>query len=341
MFSRILLLVLGCFISLSVFGQGDDSLYVVSKDSKMFIEYYVKRGETIFMLAKRYHCPPAMLADANGLTYRNTIKDSTNISIPLGDYNYLKAKPEKMRLSQIRRLFYKVPAGQTDLFYVSRNTGVSKENLQQWNRLYDNMVQAGDILLVGWVVYDEAQVPDYKAAPIKVVFDDQTKSKTTAIVKAPVADEHKSKIAVVDEDRKNGTKNKGVQQAKAQELVIPIMDTSKYKTSETESAYMKQTHNETKITTEKGPAVFFDMAGGHGSNVFFGFHNAVPRGTIIKVYNPGTGKAVYVKILGPLPETKQYYNTIMGINSDAKEALGVRDTRLWCELSFAEIPATK
>ena len=141
--------------------------------------------------------------------------------------------------------------------------------------------------------------------------------------------------------RKNGVKNKGAQQAKTQALVMPIMDTSKYKPSETELAYMKQTHNESKITTEKGPAVFFDMAGGHGSNVFFGFHNSVPRGTIIKVFNPGTGKAIYVKILGPMPETKQYYNSIMGINSDAKEALGVRDTRMWCDLSFAEIPATK
>ncbi len=343
MFSRIISSVLACLLSLAVFGQASDSLYVLNKNSKAFIDYHVKLGETIFMLAKRFHCPPAMLADANGLTYRNTIKDSTSFSIPLGDYNYLREKPEKLRLSQIRRLFYKVPAGQNDLFSISRNTGVSKDNLQQWNRLYDNMIQAGDVMLVGWVVYDETQVPDYKPPPVQVIYEDKTKSKpvagkpvVTPDAKQTVPDDKKSKIAVMDEDRKNGTKPKGTQTSKVQELIVPIMDTSKYKTSETETAYMKQTHNEAKITLEKGPAVFFDLAGGHGGNVFYGFHNTVPRGTIIKVYNPGTSRAIYVKILGPLPETKQYYNTIMGINSDAKEALGVKETRLWCELSFAE-----
>jgi len=343
-------LALLCFVSTAAMGQGNDSLYIISKDSKLFIEYRVKPGETLFMLAKRFHCPPAMLADANGITYRNAIKDSTDINIPLGDYNYLKEKPDKMRLSQIRRLYYKVPSGQNDIIYISRNTGVSKDNLQQWNRLYDNMIQVGDVILVGWVVYDETQVPDYKAPPTQVIFDDQTKSKNAtankptatqdkpAVIPDPkqaVPDDKKSKIVVMDEDRKNGTKNKNKPQAKPQELLVPIMDTSKYKTSETELAYMKQTHNESQIISEKGPAVFFDMPGVHGGNVFLGFHNTVPRGTIIKVYNPGTSRAIYVKILGPMPETKQYYNSILGINSDAKEALGVKETRLWCELSYA------
>jgi len=342
--SKILFTVFFCFVSFAVIAQDNDSLYVVSKDSKCYISYRVKLGETLFMLAKRFHCPPALIADANGFTYRNTIKDSTSILIPLGDYNYLKAKPENLRLSQIRRLFYKVKTDENNLSKLSYITGVSRENLQQWNRLYDNMIQVGDIFLVGWVVYDETQVPDYKEPPKQIIFEDKTKAKNTDIKKpvvaatpkqAPQEEKLKSKIVVVDEDRKNGNKNKTADKANVKELIIPILDTSKFKTSETEQLYMKQTHNETKITTEKGPAVFFDMAGGHGGNVFYGFHNSVPRGTIIKVYNPGTGKAIYVKILGPLPETKQYYNSIMGINSDAKEALGVKETRVWGELSFA------
>ena len=338
MLPKLWVAVLSCFISLSALAQDNDSLYVVSKESKCYLEYTVKPGETLFMLAKRYHCPPALLADANGLTYRNAIKDSTTIYIPLGDYNFLKTKPEHVRLSQIRRIFHKAASGETDIFSISRNVGVSRDNLQQWNKGYD-MIKAGDVLLVGWVVYDETQVPGYKAPVKQVVIEDVPKNRNPNVRQAPeekkpvkAEEKPKSKIQVADEDTKNGKKGKPSEPAK--EIAVVNMDTSKYKTGEAEQTYLSQTHNETKVNVEKGPAVFFDMPGGHSGAVFLGFHSGVPRGTIIKVYNPGTAKAIFVKILGPLPETKQYYNSIMGINSDAKEALGVKEGRIWCEMTF-------
>jgi LysM repeat protein len=317
----------------------NDTLYVTNQEGKTFLVYNVQLGETIFMLAKRFHCPPALLADANGLSFRNTLKDSTEIKIPLGDYNYIKAKPDNYKPRQIKRLYYKVQAGESDFFSVGRSTGVDREYLKQWNRLYDNMLQAGDVLLVGWVLYDESQVPGYKEAPVKVIYDDG-KNKTAAnekkanepITATKTEDKAKGKILVVDEDHKPGAKPK----TPVKELIAVNADTSKFKTSETELSYLKQTRNETHLQTEKGPAVFFDMNSGKSGNVFLGFHNGVARGTIIKVYNPGTSKAIFVKILGPMPETKQYYNSIMGISSDAKEALGIKENRLWCELSFAE-----
>src|SRR6185437_920718 len=111
-------------------------------------------------------------------------------------------------------------------------------------------------------------------------------------------------------------------------------DTS-HMVTEIEQLYMSQTNNELNTTTEKGPAVFFEMAGGASATVFYAFHNTTPRGTIIKVFNPGNGKTIFVKVLGPLPETKQYYNSIIGITGAAKEALGVNDNKAWCELTFA------
>jgi hypothetical protein len=56
---------------------------------------------------------------------------------------------------------------------------------------------------------------------------------------------------------------------------------------------------------------------------------------VIKVTNPGTGKSIFVKVLGPIPDTKQYAGSIIGIATAAKEALGVTDTKAWCELSYS------
>lgn len=100
-----------------------------------------------------------------------------------------------------------------------------------------------------------------------------------------------------------------------------------------DTVYNTQTNNGLNVLTEKGTAAFFEKPG--HSNLYYAFHNEVSRGAIIKVFNPGTGKSVYVKVLGPLPDTKLYANCIIGISDNAKEALGAVDSRLWCELSYA------
>ncbi len=100
-----------------------------------------------------------------------------------------------------------------------------------------------------------------------------------------------------------------------------------------DTIYNKQTNSGTNILTEKGTAVFFEKPG--KNNIYYAFHNASQRGAVIKVFNPSNGKTIYVKVLGPLPDTKLYANSIIGICSAAKEDLGVTDNKAWCELSYS------
>ena len=112
-----------------------------------------------------------------------------------------------------------------------------------------------------------------------------------------------------------------------------VTDTSKMRVlGGLDTVYNRQTSNGLNILTEKGTAVFFEKAGRLGT--FQAFHNATPRGTVIKVFNPGTGKTIYVKVLGPVPDTKLYANSIIGICDAAKEALGITDSKAWVELSY-------
>ncbi len=100
-----------------------------------------------------------------------------------------------------------------------------------------------------------------------------------------------------------------------------------------DTVFNRQTANGVNVLTEKGTAVFFDKPG--KNNVYYAFHNTTPPGGVIKVYNPGTGKTIYVKVLAKIPNTKLYANSIIGISNTAKEALGVTDTKAWCELTYA------
>jgi LysM repeat protein len=100
-----------------------------------------------------------------------------------------------------------------------------------------------------------------------------------------------------------------------------------------DTVYSRQTNNGLNVLNEKGTAVFFDKPG--KNNIYYAFHNSTPRGSIIKVLNPGTGKFIYVKVLGPLPDTKVFANSIIGISNAAREALGVSENKAWCELTYA------
>jgi LysM repeat protein len=100
-----------------------------------------------------------------------------------------------------------------------------------------------------------------------------------------------------------------------------------------DTVFNRQTNNGINVLNEKGTAVFFNKAG--KNDIYSAFHNSTPKGSIIKVFNPGTGKTIYVKVLGPLPNTKFYANSIIGICLSAKEALGVTETKAWCELTYS------
>lgn len=110
-------------------------------------------------------------------------------------------------------------------------------------------------------------------------------------------------------------------------------DTSRHAYGELDSLYNAQTRNGTSTISEKGTAAFFEKTG--SNKVYYAFHNTTPRGAVIKVYNPGSGKTIYVKVLSTIPDTKEFANCVIGISNAAKEALGVTDSKSWVELTYS------
>lgn len=100
-----------------------------------------------------------------------------------------------------------------------------------------------------------------------------------------------------------------------------------------EEAYNAATANGANVLTEKGTAVFFEKPG--KNNMYFAFHNTMPRNTIIKVTNPGNNKSILVKVIGPIPDTKNFSGSMIGICNAAREDLGLQnETRAWVELTY-------
>jgi LysM repeat protein len=294
--------------SLSSFAQKTDSIFVSHDDKGWVIRHKVKPKETVLSLARRFHVPPAMVADMNSVTYQQQLTANSKVYIPLGAYNLLTAKP--LNTQETRPIYRKVGDDES-LYSIARATGVSQRTIQKWNNLDYIELHKGQILLVGWVLYDNTSLTKPQKEQV---------AKTEPPVVKPSESSIKVTMHVPDTIYYNPNDT------------LALADTM---LSEGAQLFNQQTFDGSSVTEEKGTAAFFKGGGFSSNGIYFAFHNTAKRGTIIKIYNPGTGKTVYAKVIGPLPVREIFHNAIIGISNDAKAELEVPGQKMWAEISYA------
>ena len=320
--------------SFAAFAQKPGDLWVTSGPEGWNIIHPVQKGETVFMLARRYHVPPAILADANGLTYNDGLKENTAIVVPLGAYNMQTTKP--VNSNEARALYYRVQS-QDNLYRISRHTNVSQRTLAQWNNLKDNEAKPGTALLVGWVLYD-ATVIGTSTTTTSGQVAVATGSGSTPVRSFPAQPVQKPVVRAdtpkyVMQQQQPPVRTEPVQQP--EEMPDTAVSEPVPHPQTIDELFKEQTQDGQNVVWEKGSAAFFGLTGQAKGAAVFAFHNKAAKGAVIRVKNMNNGRIVYVKVLGPLPMTKQYYNCIIGLSNSAKAALGVRDAKAFCELSYA------
>ena len=312
---RLLLLSLLLSFSQISFGQGADSLFVKQSDLGWVISHKVKAGETFYTVARRYHVPPAMLADFNNSGLQQTLSPGKKLFVPVGAYNFLASRP--YRSSEARPAYYRVDA-ERNLGRISKNSGVKPNTILQWNRTANKQLREGQILIVGWILYDATEPIPPASTKLPASGVATSKGSGMTVTQGVPVQTRKDTVYVTGADT----------------LRADGMDTLA-EVSEGEILFMEQTNNEANVTEEKGAAAFFKRVGTSSNGIFFAFHSMAKRGTILKVHNPGTGKTVYAKVIGTVPTTATYHNALIGLSSDARENLGVFEDKAWVQVSYA------
>ncbi len=305
----------------ALFAQSRGDLFVTVTDGTWNIAHPVQKGETIFMLARRYHVPPAILAEANGLSYQNGLRESSIISVPLGAYNLQTQKPANT--AEARPLYYKA-APDDNLYRISRHAGVPQRTLVQWNSMPEAVVKPGQKLLVGWVLYDATQ--------LNVSASTTTASPSTTAAPPRPTVTYITHPAVA---AKQVDTPKYMLSAPSLAPTDTSIDVPGPAVATLQDLFKEQTLQEQNLVWEKGSAAFFSMTTQAKGASVFAFHNKAAKGSVIRVKNMNNGRIVFVKVLGPIPLTKQYFNCIIGLSGSAKAALGVKDAKAFCELSYA------
>lgn len=106
--------------------------------------------------------------------------------------------------------------------------------------------------------------------------------------------------------------------------------------SEFEQQFDNQTGNGTRIESKKGAAGWFPSNVKSGSGRYYALCNELPRGRIVKVINPISGKYILAKVLDAIPKQKENYNLIIKLSDAAMEDLGTSQSRFWCEIRYAK-----
>jgi hypothetical protein len=321
------------FFSIQLLAQ-EDTLFVYPKSNSFVIMCKANNGDNIFSLSRRFHVPPALLADFNGLTYQSGIANGSLILIPLGAYNELRDRPANME--DAKPLYYKV-ADEDNLYKISKYADVSQHVLQEWNDLPDNNVRSGQRIFVGWVLFDATGM----SAQNKPAATQQTDNTVKAIVKVePPATQKPNTVKRMVKQVIQNADGTTTTIYKAVIDTLKPMDTL-YLNSPYGINYLQQTDSDSKVDSEKGAAVFFDAKVPAAKNVYYAFHNNTPRGTIIKVYFTNAQKFILVKVIGPIPDSKQYYGSIIAIGGFNKEQIKVQEDKTWCEIRFAKQKVAK
>lgn len=340
--------MLGVLMAGAMRVAAQDTLLVQGAAPDLYLTHSVTKGETWYSLGRAYGLSPKEIAARNKMDMAAGLSLGKSIIIPLNKNNFVQTKNAG---AGVRPVYHRVAEKET-LYRIHVNYGkVPLDNVREWNRLAGDGVQKDAFLIVGYVkgngqstVLPSAAAPaatEVAAAPAPKPQPAETKP-----VAAPPSQSAAPETKPVPKTQAPAPETKPVvtssQPAAPETRPVEKAPTSLGRTPEVpeggfETMFNQQTGNGRDVTKEKGPGSWFKSNAVVGSGKYYALHNNVPRGTIVKVTNPLTGRSVYAKVLDAIPQLKANANLIIKLSDAAQDALGTNEGRFYCELSYEDL----
>jgi LysM repeat protein len=128
--------------------QKPDSLWLMMKDERAYIQHEVRKNQTLFTVAQQYNVPAIVLAQNNDLSFHETVAPGKTLLIPLGNYNLLRNEPAPG--SRSAALYYRAMASD-EWGSLSSKIDLPPQLLRDLN---PGQLYTGRVLHCGWVQYD-------------------------------------------------------------------------------------------------------------------------------------------------------------------------------------------
>lgn len=303
-----------------------DSIGVEYRNNKVFVKHRVGAGETLYGLARRYKVPVEQIVEANpklqsALQAGQIVlvpRQRAVLTTPAAPRTATAATPAPAATgAAIRSLptdasgnrVYKVQAGQT-LFSIARKFGLTPQALVQLNGVEPNYnVRLGQALIVARgsaaAPRRETPVADAPTTREPVVATAPAKPMPAPAPTRAERPEENDRSRDKDTATTTAVKEENRAPARASEIVRRV--------SESGLATVI-----TNSSTEK----------------YLALHKTAPVGTIMQVRNIMNGQSVYVRVIGPLPDTGENSNILVRLSPRAVQRLATPDARFRVETSY-------
>jgi LysM repeat protein len=193
-------------------------------------------------------------------------------------------------------------AAKETMFSISRQYGISVQQLKDWNKLEGNEISIGQELKV---VAPTSETLTQNTPAVPTTPSDQTS--TVPQNTSPVVTEAKK------------------------ETPVQTTSTSKPEPKEQTIRISESVKNSDEVL-QTGLAELIE--GTSGNRKYLALHRTAPIGTIIKVRNEMNNREVFVRVMGKLPDTAMNEKLVLKISKSAYDRLGAIDSRFRVEVTY-------
>lgn len=277
------------------------------------IIHKVQPKETLFSISRTYNVGVDEIKAWNYMTDNSIsvgqdlrIKKSGSSTTPSTEIRTEVKQPEiKSTVNSAEKKIHVVAAGET-LFSISRQFNVSVDQIKAWNSMSDNSISVGQELTIG------ASSTATTNATTTPTYTTRVETKTPEVKQNPTTtttttSSTSTTTPVVRETTTN-----------------PVITEPSIKISESVAG--------TDEVKEGGLAELIE--GTEGNRKYLALHRTAKPGTIMKVRNELNNREVFVRIVGPLPNTGVNDKLVIKLSKSAYDRLGAIDPKFRVEVTY-------
>jgi LysM repeat protein len=295
-------MVLMNFIALCFFPV--DSVGLRFIENKAFIVYKVSEGESFFSISRRYGLKPYQLRAANPEV--ETLKIGETILVPTAS----PAATSKPNIYSGQTKIHQVELGET-LFSLSQLYGVSIRQIRQLNELLDHKLKEGQKLKIGTVRLGPQNIFTLDS----IALNHTVQGGETAI---SICSKYKIPLDLLFKNNnlpQNAPLQTGMELIIAPRLVTVLQAEAEFSYYSPDPLGMPTNFDERGT----GALIYNDIA----KNI--ALHSPETMGRYIKVFFPGTKRAVMVKVVGEIAQHERKKGIIVKISKHAGKSLGIKN----------------
>ncbi len=323
--STALLLLISCFFAKFARSQSNE-LLIQGQTGGLYLEHTVVAKENWYSVGRMFNVDPKALAPFNHSALNQPLMIGQLLQIPLTATNFSqtgqKAPGETLvpvfHITQDKEWLYRVS--------VNHNK-VAVPSLEKWNNITPEQVHAGMHLIVGYLKVRTALSVLAKMPMPAPVVASATPPASVPSAPPPTTKPAPSTSAIIpDTDSpvsKPSVSTRPASAPPASTPPAPHFNGGAFRADFTDGGH-----------SATGPAGVFKSTSGWQDGKYYALMNNGTIGAIVKITDPTSGKSVYAKILGQLPDMKESAGLTIRISNAAAAELGEGEGRFNALINF-------